>query len=146
MNQISLLIRINANVEEVFENLSTSSGIEKWFTDAKFFEDNVSGKIKLQLWQETIFDVIEFTPSSRITWHCVSEDNPWYGTDIVFELKAEQGKTTVIFDHSGWPEISELYRDCAMSWAYFLESLRSLIEEGAGTPEGVAPKCEASAK
>ena len=145
MSQISLLIRINADADEVFEKISTASGIAKWFTDANILKDSETGKMKLQLWQETMFDITEFTPSSRIAWHCVSDDNPWYGTNIVFELVAEQGKTIVIFDHTGWPEITEMYRDCAMSWAYFLESLRSLVEEGVGTPEGVAPKCEASA-
>jgi hypothetical protein len=69
-------------------------------------------------------------------WH------PWFNTDIVFDL-AEQGDRTIVrFDHSGWPEVSDLFRDCSMSWAYFLESLRSLLEEGRGTPESRAPACE----
>ena len=41
----------------------------------------------------------------------------------------------VRFDHLGWAEVTDLFRDCSMSWAYFLESLRTLIEEGRGTPE-----------
>lgn len=144
MEQISLLVRINAPLEVVFEKISTSEGIESWFTDAVFSNDQVTGDLNLQLWGNTNFKVVEMSPPSRIVWHCISEDNPWYGTDIVFDLKSESEKIVVIFDHFGWPEISDFYRDCATSWAYFLESLRLLIEEGKGTPEDTAPKCDAS--
>jgi uncharacterized protein YndB with AHSA1/START domain len=145
MSQISLLIRIKASPEEVYEKITTSDGVAKWFTEASYSTDKETGELKLVLWGETDFIVTEQLPPSRIVWHCTSKDNPWFGTDITFELRAESDKTIVVFDHAGWPGISDLYRDCAMSWAYFLESLRSLIEDGAGTPEGVAPKCEASA-
>lgn len=144
MSEISLLIRINASPERVFEKLSTESGIAEWFTEAAFTVDKSSGELHLQLWGETDFRVTEQTPAHCTVWHCISEDNPWYSTDIKFELRAESDKTVVIFDHSGWPEVSDLYRDCAMSWAYFLESLKSLLEDGTGTPEGVAPICESS--
>jgi hypothetical protein len=44
-----------------------------------------------------------------------------------------QGDRTVVrFDHLGWPEITDRFRDCSMSWAYFLE-------EGQSTPESLAP-------
>lgn len=145
MNQISLLIRIKASPEEVYKQIATSDGVAKWFTEASYYTDKDTGEFRLLLWRETDFIVTEKLPPSRIVWHCTSKDNPWLGTDIAFELREEADKTIVAFDHSGWPEISDLYRDCAMSWAYFLESLRSLIEDGAGTPEGVAPKCDASA-
>jgi len=144
MNEISLLIRIHATPEDVFEKIATSDGIAEWFTEASYSTDEETGVLRLQLWGDTDFEVSERSPPSRIVWHCISENNPRFGTDIVFELKTESDKTIVIFDHAGWSEVSHLYRDCAMSWAYFLESLRSSIEEGAGTPEGVAPKCETS--
>lgn len=65
-------------------------------------------------------------------------------TEIVFEFEAQGDDTIVRFDHLGWPDMSDRFRDCSMSWAYFLESLKSLIEEGRGTPESVAPACDNS--
>lgn len=144
MSQISLLVRIKASPEEVYEKIATSVGVAEWFAEALYTTDKDTGELRLSLWGETDFIVTENSPASRIVWHCTSKDNPWFETDITFELRAESDKTLVVFDHAGWPEISDLYRDCAMSWAYFLESLRSLIEDGSGTPEGVAPECEAS--
>ena len=64
--------------------------------------------------------------------------------EIAFEFVPEGNRTLVRFDHMGWSEITDRFRDCSMSWAYFLESLRALIEEGEGTPESVAPPCESS--
>jgi uncharacterized protein YndB with AHSA1/START domain len=137
-------MRIKASPEEVYHQLATSDGVAKWPAEQAYSTDKATGELKLTLWGETDFIVTENLSSSRIVWHCTSKDNPWFGTDIAFELREESDKTLVTFDHAGWPEISDLYRDCAMSWAYFLESLRSLIEDRAGTPQGVAPECEAS--
>ena len=142
MAQISLLIRINAKPQEVYEQVATAEGIAKWFTGATLSTNDQNGSLQLQLWGKTDFIVAELAPFSRIVWHCISEDNPWFETDIIFEFRCVSGNTVVTFDHDGWPEINERFRDCAMSWAYFLESLRSLIENGEGTPEGVAPSCE----
>jgi uncharacterized protein YndB with AHSA1/START domain len=144
MAQISLLVRIQAEPDHVYEQVATPEGIAKWFTDATLRKNAETDVLELQLWGETNFDVTELSPSSRIAWHCTSTDNPWFGTDMVFEFRAESGRTVVTFDHLGWPETSDRFRDCAMSWAYFLESLRSLIEEGEGTPEGIAPPCDAN--
>jgi len=145
MNQISLLIRINAEPIDVYHQVATAEGIAKWFTDATLTQNTEIDSMQLQLWGDTEFIVSELTPASRIVWHCISKDNPWFGTDIVFEFSSDSDRTIVQFDHTGWPEITNLFRDCAMSWAYFLESLKSLIEHGKGTPEGVAPPCDAKA-
>jgi uncharacterized protein YndB with AHSA1/START domain len=145
MTQISLLIRIKADPIEVFNQVATAEGIAKWFTEATLSKNEETDTLQLQLWGETDFIVTELSPPTRIVWHCTSKDNPWFGTDIIFAFSSDSGKTVVTFDHAGWPEVSSLFRDCAMSWAYFLESLRSLIEDGKGTPEEVAPPCEADA-
>ena len=74
--------------------------------------------------------------------HVGDKYNTWYDTEIAFEFLAENDQTLVRFDHLGWPEVMERFRDCSRSWAYFLESLRSLLEEGRGTPEALAPACD----
>jgi len=145
MAQISLLVRIAATPDEIYKYLSTPDGIAKWFTKASFSKNKDSGELNLQLWDNTNFSVTEISTRQELVWHCTSEDDEWFGTDIKFQLRPDSDKTIVIFDHSGWLEVSDFYRDCAMSWAYFLESLRSLIEDGVGTPEEEATECGATA-
>jgi len=144
MSQISLLIRIKANPEKVFEQISTSTGIEKWFTKASITAERDTEKQKLQLWGATEFDIVEFAAPVRVVWRCTSKDDPWFGTEITFSLRAESGKTIVTFDHTGWAEVTDFYRDCTMSWAYFLESLRLFIETGKGAPEDSVSECDTS--
>lgn len=74
----------------------------------------------------------------------VKHGSGWENTDIRFELESIGSRTLVRFDHTGWREITDHFRDCSMSWAYFLESLKLYLETGKGTPESEAPACESS--
>jgi hypothetical protein len=142
MAQISLLVRINAELPEVYAKVATAQGIAGWFTEAGFKVNQHFGSVRLRLWDEVDFIVTEGASQSRINWHCTSAAHPWLNTDITFGFRAEGEQTVVTFDHSGWSEVTDHFRACAMSWAYFLESLCALVETGEGMPEGVALSCE----
>lgn len=145
MAQIAHLVRIRAAAEEVFRRVATTDGIAEWFTRASSPDYRQGGSLDLHFGDERVsFTIAELVEPARIVWHCTSRDNAWFDTEVVFELATEGERTLVRFDHLGWPEISDHFRDCSLSWAYFLESLRSLLEEGRGTPEGTAPACESS--
>jgi uncharacterized protein YndB with AHSA1/START domain len=145
MADIALLVRIRATPAEVFQRVATTAGIAEWFTDAASSEYCAGGKLELRFPGETMsFDVTDLTEPSRIVWRCTTRDNSWFDADIAFDFVPDGDRTHVRFDHTGWPEVSDRFRDCSMSWAYFLESLRALLEEGQGTPEGVAPACEST--
>jgi uncharacterized protein YndB with AHSA1/START domain len=141
--QIAHLIRIRATPEEVFRRVASTTGIAEWFTKASSPDYCEGGTLELRFSDEPVsFKITELSKPSRIVWHCTSPENSWFDTDIVFEFTAQDGCTVVRFDHLGWEEISDRFRDCSTSWAYFLESLRLLLEEGRGTPEGLAPACD----
>jgi len=145
MAQISHLVRINATPRAVFERLATVDGIAGWFTRASSPDYRAGGRLQLYFSDEPIsFVITTLDAPSRLVWHCTTPNDPWSDTDIAFELVEQPGRTVVRFDHLGWPAVTDRFRDCSMSWAYFLESLRMLVEEGRGTPESVAPPCEAS--
>ncbi len=145
MAQISHLVRIRATPENVYPRVASTAGIAEWFTQASSPDYRKGGKLELRFSDEPVsFTITELTEPSRIVWHCTSTENSWFNTDIAFEFAAQGDRTIVRFDHLGWPEVTDRFRDCSMSWAYFLESLRSLLEEGRGTPEGLAPACEHS--
>lgn len=136
MAAIHHLIRIAAKPEDVFRALSEPEGIAGWFTRASCDLLREGGALELEFPDGRVgFRITEWKAPARVTWHCTSPDNPWFGTDVRFEVVAREGRSVVRFDHDGWPEVTDLFRDCSMSWAYFLESLRALIEDGEGTPE-----------
>lgn len=145
MAQIAHLVRIRAAPKEVYRRVASTAGIAEWFTEASSPNYREGGTLELRFSGEPVsFTITELTEPSRIVWHCTTEENSWFDTDIAFEFAAQGDHTLVRFDHLGWPEVSDRFRDCSMSWAYFLESLRSLLEDGRGTPERMAPACDNS--
>ena len=145
MARIAHLVRIHATPEEVYQCIASPTGIAEWFTEASSPDYRKGGTLELRFGDERVsFGISELEEPSRVVWHCTTPENSWFNTDIAFEFEAQGDDTIVRFDHRGWPDMSDRFRDCSMSWAYFLESLRSLLEEGRGTPEGVAPECESS--
>ncbi len=145
MAQIAHLVRIRATPESVYRRVASTTGIAEWFTQASSPDYRKGGTLELRFSDERVsFTITELAEPSRIVWHCTNRENSWFNTDIVFEFEAQGDRTVVRFDHLGWPEITDRFRDCSTSWAYFLESLRSLLEDGRGTPESLAPACEGS--
>ncbi len=80
-------------------------------------------------------EVIEAS-NNEIIWQVIEcpHAKEWVGTFIKFELSTNEGKTKVLFTHEGWEEQSEFYAHCSFSWAYYLMSLRDLVETGKGKP------------
>jgi len=143
MAQIAHLVRIHATPETVYQCIASTTGIAEWFTEASSPDYCKGGTLELSFGDERVsFVISELTEPSRIVWHCTTPGNSWFNTDIAFEIVAQGDSTVVRFDHFGWPDVTDRFRDCSMSWAYFLESLRSLLEEGQGTPESLAPACD----
>jgi len=142
MTSINLLIRINASLEETFAALSNNEKIASWFTETEC--DDWTAGSAVTWFGETKMTIREIHENEKVAFH-VNSGSGWEGTDIVFSTQQiESDRTLVRFDHEGWTNITDHFRDCAMSWAYFLESLRLYLETGRGTPEELAPKCEAT--
>ncbi|WP_194776249.1 SRPBCC family protein [Pararhodonellum marinum] len=64
-----------------------------------------------------------------------SDSTEWVGTELVFEISIEDGKTKVTITHQGLTPEFECYDICCESWEnYFSNSLFNLIENGNGSP------------
>ena len=86
--------------------------------------------------------ITAFVPGKKVVWHVtdshiafVQDKAEWKGTDVVFEITEEGGKTELLFTHIGLVPTIECYGDCSGAWAYLInDSLRSLITTGRGKP------------
>ena len=143
MSDIHHLVRINASAKEVFKAFTDNALIAQWFTQTQC-DDWAQGSSVV--W----FDSVTMTITEIIEGHSVRlrvvSGGGWDGTELHFSVELEEaghkGKSILRFDHTGWDSVTDHFRDCSVSWAYFLESLRLFLETGVGTPEGVAPACE----
>jgi hypothetical protein len=78
--------------------------------------------------------ITELSPE-RIVWNVVdaeltfvADPAEWKGTDIIFEIIPEAGRTELRFTHAGLVSGFECYDDCSKAWGYYIgESLRKHI-------------------
>jgi len=141
MASISHLVRISGSPNSVFGALTDNDLIGQWFTDTTC---KAWRKGESVCWfGDTVMTISELTPGRAIGFQ-VRSGSGWEGTHIRFELEPAADRTLVRFDQTGWQEVTDHFRDCSMSWAYFLESLRLYLETGTGTPERSAPACEST--
>jgi uncharacterized protein YndB with AHSA1/START domain len=136
MARISQKIRIEAEPGKVFDALTTRQGYQGWWTtscevsdkevDLRFEDGNIGSRFRFD---EQRPDLVSLT--------CVANKSipEWQDTRLVFNLVENGGKTELDFVHDDWKAAdTEKYKICVGGWDYFLRSLKSYVETGAGTP------------
>lgn len=86
--------------------------------------------------------ITEFVPGVRVVWHVVDsqinfvkDKHEWTGTDIVFEISRQGGRTELQFTHAGLVRAFECYGGCSDAWSFYINhSLFLLITTGKGEP------------
>ncbi|MEC5386564.1 SRPBCC domain-containing protein [Uliginosibacterium sp. H3] len=93
--------------------------------------------------------IVEFVPSEKIVWHVLSnyfsftqDTTEWTGTKIRFDIARVGGKTEVRFTHDGLVPEDECYEACSEGWSTYVNSLRSLVSTGQGSPNIGQPLTE----
>jgi uncharacterized protein YndB with AHSA1/START domain len=141
MVNINHRIGIKASLADVYEALSTTSGISGWWTKDTSGE-SATGKTIIVRFHTTEgteigsmdIAVTELIPEKKVQWKIKAGPPEWIGTDVIFNLKQEGDYTIVLFSHINWAEEAEFKAHCSMKWAIFLLSLKHLIEKGKGEP------------
>jgi hypothetical protein len=73
----------------------------------------------------------EAVPGKLLARHCVGGPPPWIGTDVRFTLEpAPDGGTLVVFDHTGFAEVDEMFRRVTLGWSQMLLQLKRYTESG----------------
>jgi len=138
MPDIRHRVVIAAPLESVYEAVSTKEGVADWWSRDGVRGESSEGS-KLQFYfgspePAAVMEVTRLDPQGHVAWLCVDGAEAWVGTRLTFDLTEDEGKTVVMFAHSDWREASEFMAHCSARWAYFLLSLKSLVETGTGTP------------
>ena len=80
------------------------------------------------------FEVAELDAGEKVHW--ISRQGPpqWAGTNVTWQLTPVQNGTRLVFTHDGFAQVDEVYERTRGNWEYFLDSLKSYLETGKGTP------------
>ncbi len=137
MRKIIHTVHIHAAPEVVYDALTTSDGLSKWWTTTVEMEPGPGGIIHFR------FHGV-FHPQMRQTalekhrlvgWLCVGGHDNWQDNAFRFSLDERAGETLLRFEQQYAQELpDEVYGTYNFNWGYYLNSLKQFCETGMGTP------------
>jgi len=138
MADIALQIDVNADPADVYAALTTTEGVAGWWTTRNETSGTV-GEVNRYYFPEMPFSwdmrVDAAEPDALVAWHCLGGPPPWIGTDVRWTLRpgAESG-TLVVFDHTGFAAVDEMFRIVTLGWAQMVLRLKDNLESGKPVP------------
>ena len=135
MQDIMHLIRIHASPERIFQGITTSEGIRRWWTRDAAIEPKVGAPGEFGFNGRRFVarvTVEELNPATRLCWKVANA--AWQGIDIEFALRGDGDGTTLVFAHRGFPRADDGYASATTRWGFYLLSLKRYLETGTGMP------------
>jgi hypothetical protein len=134
-------ITVNASPEEAMKKISQ---VNKWWAkNTKGATEKLNDKFTVDFGPTFVdFLITELVPNKKVVWkvtdcnlHWINEKKEWNGTEVVFKLSEENGKTKIDFTHVGLVPGVECYENCEAGWNdHFGNSLLKYMNEGKGIP------------
>ncbi len=127
----SLRIAIASDTVGIFDYLSDSQKLTRWFPDQAVIEPQLGGKYHFRwkdadgVWSGVVTEFIRGN-TLGLTWLPPGEP---YETNVRFKLSPQGAQTMVELTHSGFTS-SEALDKAVKAWAFYLQNLKSVIEEG----------------
>ena len=139
MPDIVHTIEINASLQRVYDALTSTEGIRRWWTRDASIETQTGGFGEFGFSERTVVTAIrvdELRSAFHVGWTTISSNAPggWNNPSIAFDLQSEGNVTVLEFAHCGFNEIIEGYTRVGEGWSHYLASLKQYLETGAGTP------------
>ena len=128
---------IHSSAEKIFEGISTSKGLDNWWTKKSDGKPEAASIYTLDFGPGYTWKAIvtNHEGGKEFELEITEADSQWIGTKIGFRLdKKSDNDTEVSFYHTGWPENSENYRVSSYCWAMYLRVLKRNIEFGEQVP------------
>jgi len=141
MRSATLQVPIASDAVSIFGYLSDPQKLVLWFPDQAILEPHFGGKYHFR-WnnQEGVWSgvVTEFVAANTLafTWKPPTEE---IETQVRFKLYPQGGQTLVELAHSGF--VSDEALDKAVkTWVFYLENLKSVIEDQTDLRQAAAKK------
>jgi len=128
---------IEAPSERVWDALTQPDEIAGWWAQEARVKPEV-GSVGVFRFRppagDLQFEVAEMVQNKHVHW--VSRHGPpqWAGTSVIWQLEPIPNGTRLLFTHDGFVKKNEAYEQTRGNWDYFLDSLKSYLETGKGTP------------
>jgi len=137
MAEIRHRVGIDTTPAQLYEALSTTDGISRWWARELDGDPAEGGRLNFYFGSPqpaVVMKVTSAVPGEKVSWRCVEGPDDWVGTRLNFEIRPADEETVLLFAHEDWREPVEFMSHCSTKWGYYLVGLKSLLEGGAGTP------------
>jgi uncharacterized protein YndB with AHSA1/START domain len=127
----TLRATIAADPATVFEYLVDANKLQMWFPDQAVSEAQLGGRYHFRwndsddVWSGSYTNFIRGN-TLAYTWQAPGDE---YETSVLIHLSSQAGGTLIELTHSGFLTNAALDK-VVKSWVFYLENLRSVIEDG----------------
>ncbi len=138
MRAATMQVLIATDAVSVFAYLSDSTKIRGWLADQAVLDPQFGGKFHFRWKDQDPVDgvVTEYIAANTLalTWKHPGDEAE---TQVKFKLSPQGGQTLVELEHRGFASAADLEK-AVKSWVFYLENLKSVIENQ--TDMRTAPK------
>jgi uncharacterized protein YndB with AHSA1/START domain len=131
-------ITIDASKEDVFEAITTTEGLQGWYTATAEGDAGHEQEIKLHFKSKEgpfHWKVLIPEPGSTVRWECLEGPGTAAGSKAFFQLTDRgDGRTTVDLDHEGLDEADEKHKVCNTMWGALMLHLKKYVETKRSEP------------
>jgi hypothetical protein len=134
MPDIKMLVPIACEPRDVFPRIAGATGFASWWSDDIVMRSG--GEVEIRMPDRNL--VCRLRPETmvmpaRAAWSAEA-GSEWSGTSLLFDLAPDSGGTRLLFNHSGWSKMSELYLMTTALWGALLFRLKEVSEQKAAAP------------
>lgn len=127
---------IAATPERVFTALTRAEEIVNWWSSEATIKPTVGTLAAFGFKNGAVlqFEITELDTDKKVS--LISRQGPpqWAGTSVTWQLTPAQNGTRAVLTHDRFAQVDEVYEKTRKNWQYFLDSLKSYLETGQGTP------------
>ena len=127
---------INAPLKKVFEGISTTEGLDNWWSKTSEGKPGIDEMYKLYFGPPYDWSgiVSKYIADKEFELIITDAHVDWIDTKVGFLLNNKNDVTEVHFYHKGWPQNNEHYRISCYCWAMYLRILKRYLEYGEQVP------------
>jgi uncharacterized protein YndB with AHSA1/START domain len=137
MKTILHTVDIKGTAKQVYHALTAETGLSGWWTTKVAVKGGEGGLIDFTFGGDFNPDMVitQLEDAQLVAWKCVSGHEPWTDNTFSFRLEPRSPGCVLHFQQEYARELDdETYGRYNFNWAYYLESLRLLVETGEGKP------------
>lgn len=138
MSDIVQELIIEATPENVFDALTLPDGIAEWWSNHVTAEPKVGSLNEIRFENGGIFkmEITDLEAGKKVYWRCRLSPHDWEGSTITWDITPISKGVRLLFGQHNLTVGDTGYsiEETCAGWEYFLESLKSYLETGKGTP------------